>query len=217
MAVIAVLGGTGNEGRGLALRWARAGHRVIVGSRDAARAAESASAINETVGGDNATGAENAIAAAQAEIVVVAVPYEAQLKTLESVKDGLKGKIVVDVTVPLRPPRVARVQLPAEGAATVAAQEMLGDDVRVVAAFQNVSAHLLEDPGADVDCDVLVCGDKRADRDVIVALVADAGLRGLHAGSLANATAAEALTSVLIFMNRFYESPGTGIRITGIP
>lgn len=217
MAVIAVLGGTGNEGRGLATRWARSGHTVIIGSRDAARAAAAAAEINEANGIDNARGDENAAAATSAEIVVLAVPYEVQIKTLESVKGGLTGKILVDVTVPLNPPRVARVQLPPGGSATVAAQELLGDDVHVVAAFQNVSAHLLEDPEAVVDCDVLVCGDKRADRDVVVGLVEDAGMRGLHAGSLANAAAAEAMTSVLIFMNRFYESPGAGVRITEIP
>lgn len=214
---IAVLGGTGSEGRGLAVRWAKAGHSVIVGSRDAGRAAAAAETINQTVGGANASGADNATAAATAEIVVIAVPYEAQLATLEGVRDALSGKIVVDVTVPLRPPRVAKVQLPQEGAATVAAQAMLGEDVRVVAAFQNVSAHLLEDVDAEIDCDVLVCGDKKDDRAVVVGLVEDAGMRGLHAGSLANAAAAEAMTSVLIFMNRFYESPGAGVRITGLP
>ena len=214
LPVISIIGGTGAEGSGLAVRWARAGYRVIVGSRAADRAAEAATklAAHGTI-----EGMANADAAAAADIVVVTVPYAAQRRTLEDIKHAVPGKLVVDVTVPLVPPRVARVQLPEEGSAARIAQAVLGNDVRVVSAFQNVAADHLADPSYETDCDVLVCGDDKEARAQVVALIEAAGLRGLEAGPLDNAVAAEALTSVLIWMNRRYKSPGAGIRITGLP
>jgi 8-hydroxy-5-deazaflavin:NADPH oxidoreductase len=217
LPIIAVIGGSGAEGSGLALRWAHAGYRVLLGSRTAEKAVAAASALNAKLGDARIEGLANPDAAARGDIVVLTVPYEAQLPTLRELKAQLQGKILVDVTVPLVPPKVARVQLPAGGSAVEIAQHELGPDVRVVGAFQNVSAHHLMELGHAVECDVLVCGDDKEARERVVELVGALGLRGLHAGPLANSAAAEALTSVLIFMNRHYKSPGAGIRITGLP
>jgi NADPH-dependent F420 reductase len=217
LPVIAVIGGAGAEGSGLAVRWAKAGYRVLIGSRSPERAAAKAAELNALIGGRNLEGRDNRAAAEAAAIVVLTVPYAAQLSTLGELKPALGGKILVDVTVPLVPPRVARVQLPEGGAAVEIAQRMLGPEVKVVSAFQNVSAHHLMDLAHDVDCDVLVCGDDKDAREVVVGLARAIGLRGLHAGALANSAAAEALTSLLVFMNRHYKSPGAGIRITGLP
>ncbi|MSQ72588.1 MAG: NADPH-dependent F420 reductase [Betaproteobacteria bacterium] len=214
---IAVLGGTGAEGRGLAVRWANAGHAVILGSRDALRAAQTAAELSELVAPHRIAGADNRAAAAQAQVVVLAVPYTAQRATIEDVREQLAGKILIDVTVPLIPPRVARVQLPQGGSAVEAMQQLLGAQTRVVSAFQNVSAHYLSDLARVIECDVLVCGDDKDAREIVVRLANDAGLRGLHAGVLANSAAAEALTSVLIAINRHYKVPAAGLRITGLP
>lgn len=213
---IAVLGGTGNEGGGLALRWAKAGYRVILGSRDAQRAATAAAEMKTLLGGGEVTGDGNRNAAAAADIVVLTVPFPAQRSTVEDVRVALEGKILVDATVPLVPPKVARVQLPPEGSVVASIQKSLGENVRVVSAFQNVSAHHLKDLDHSVDCDVLICGNDPAAREIVVGLAADIGLRGIHAGPIENSAAAEALTSVLIAMNVRYKVPGTGIRITGL-
>jgi NADPH-dependent F420 reductase len=212
---IAVLGGTGQEGGGLALRFAQAGHRVILGSRSATRATERAAEMNARLGREAVSGADNKAAAAAAELVVLTVPYSGQRATVEEVREALTGKILIDATVPLIPPKVSRVQLPSGGSAVAAIQALLGDAVRVVSAFQNVSAHHLDDLEHDVDCDVLVCGDDAAAREAVIALAADIGLTAWHAGPIGNSAAAEALTSVMIFINRHYKSPGSGIRITG--
>ncbi|MGO8914886.1 MAG: NADPH-dependent F420 reductase [Stellaceae bacterium] len=214
---IAILGGTGQEGSGLALRWAEAGHAILIGSRDAARAEATAAGLREALPGCAASGMDNRAAAQRGELVVLTVPYAAHRATLESLGDALRGKILVDVTVPLMPPQVARVQLPPEGSAAVAAQRLLGPEVKVVSAFQNVSSHLLETPAAPIDCDVLVCGDDKEARAVVVELARAAGMRGIHGGALANSAAAEALTSVLIFINRRYGLKTSGIRFTGLP
>jgi 8-hydroxy-5-deazaflavin:NADPH oxidoreductase len=216
-ATIAVLGGTGHEGRGLAMRWAAAGHPLIIGSRDAERAHAAASALMQQVAGCSITGTDNRTAAERCDIAVLTVPYAAHRATLAGVGDALRHKILVDVTVPLVPPKVARVQLPPETSAAIAAQALLGPEVKVVSAFQNVSAHLLETVTSPVDCDVLVCSDDKAARDIVVALASAAGMRGIHGGALANSVAAEALTSVLIFINGRYKTKASGIRFTGIP
>jgi len=216
-ATIAVLGGTGKEGGGLALRWAYRGHRVIIGGRSAERAAEAAAAMNATLGGDRVSGTDNGAAAAAAEIVVLAVPYAAQLDTVEAVRGHLTGKIVIDVTVPLVPPKVSRVQLPDGGSAVEAVQTLLGAEVRVVSAFQNISAHHLTKLDEEIECDVLVCADDPAAADQVVAMAEEIGLRAWNAGVLANSVVAEGLTSVLIALNRRYKVPGAGIRITGVP
>jgi 8-hydroxy-5-deazaflavin:NADPH oxidoreductase len=214
---IAVLGGTGNEGGGLALRFAHAGYPVVIGSRDAARAAEAASKINEWIGHSSARGTDNAQAVGEAQIVLLTVPFAGQVKTVEPLRDALRGKILIDATVPLVPPKVSRVQLPDGGSAVANLQALLGDGVRVVSAFQNVSAHHLADLDHDVDCDVLVCGDDGAACEKVIELVEAIGLRGIYAGTAGNSAAAEALTSVLIAINRRYKIPGSGIRITGLP
>lgn len=206
---VAVIGGTGNLGAALARRWAKAGIKVVLGSRDGARAQASAEEM-----GHGASGAANADAAAQADVVVLAVPFAAQEGTLAEIRDAVRGKIVVDTTVPLVPPKVMRVQLPAEGSAAARTQALLGEDVTLISAFHNVAAHKLA-TDENVDCDVLVFGDDKAARQTGIQLAEAAGLRGLHGGALVNSAAAEALTSILIFLNKTYKVDGAGIRITG--
>lgn len=208
---IAIIGGTGKLGHGLGRRWAGAGRTIIIGSRSAEKAEE----IAGTIGGNNVSGATNADAARQGDIVVITVPFQTRAAILEEIRSVVAGKIVVDTTVPLVPPKVMRVQLPPEGSAALGAQELLGEEVRVVSAFHNVAAHrLMED--AEIDCDILVFGDKLKDREAVVELADAAGLRGVHAGPLANSVAAEALTSILIGINKRYGSDGAGVRITGL-
>ena len=214
---IGVLGGTGKEGSGLAYRWALKGHKIIIGSRDPAKAEAGALELNRLLEGKAVVRGANNLDAAQAELVVLTVPYAAQLATAESVAERLAGKILIDVTVPLMPPKVDRAQLPNGESAVVALQRRLGAAVKVVSAFQNVSATHLKDAAHAVDCDVLVCGDDADAREVVIGLARDAGLRAWHAGVLANSIAAEALTSVLIAINKRYKVAGSGIRITGLP
>lgn len=212
---VALIGGTGDLGTGLAMRWTAAGYPILVGSRVAANAELAASRLKAPAGSPAPRGLTNADAAAQADIVVLTVPFASHDAILDEIRAFVAGKLVIDATVPLMPPKVARVQLPPEGSAAMAAQKRLGDGVRVVSAFHNVAALKLQ-KGEPIDCDVLVFGDSPADRAIAIRLAEDAGLRALHAGPLANAAAAEALTSVLIGMNRTYKSDGAGIRITGI-
>jgi NADPH-dependent F420 reductase len=215
---IGVLGGTGAQGRGLALRWALKGHEVVIGSRTLERANEGAARMNQLLAGRGSVrGATNRDAAQAGSIAVLAVPYEAQPGIAEEVRNFLPGKILVDVTVPLVPPRVDLVQLPNGESAVVALQRRLGSGVRVVSAFQNVSAFHLKDPTHPVDCDVLVCSDDADARETVVELARDAGMRAWHAGPLANSLAVEALTSVIIAINKRYKVPASGIRITGVP
>lgn len=213
MTSIALIGGTGALGAAIARRLAKAGESVILGSRDPAKAAAAASALQAETGRP-VQGFGNAEAAAAASIIIVTVPFASQETTLAEIAAGCRGKIVVDTTVPLMPPKVMRVQLPLEGSAAVRAQKLLGEGVTVVSAFHNVAAHKLA-TDAPVDCDVLVFGDERAARDQVLRLVAQCGLRGLHGGALVNSAAAEALTSVLIFLNKTYAVDGAGVRITG--
>ncbi len=219
LPVIAILGGTGDLGTGLARRWASAGYQVIIGSRtlekaEAALADLTQVMIGRGVAGITVRAMENLAAAEAADIVAITVPFSHQAGTLESVRPALEGKILIDVTVPLVPPRVARVQLPPQGSAGQIAQVLLGDAVRVVSAFQNVAADHLQE-GHGLDCDVLVCGDSKEARAEVIRLVEAAGMRGIHAGSIANAAAVEALTSVLIFINKQYGIQA-GIRVTGL-
>ena len=219
LPVIAILGGTGDLGTGLARRWAQAGYEVIIGSRTQDKAEVAAADLKKIMderGVKSVTvrAADNLAAAQAADIVAMTVPFSHQKSTLESVKEALQGKILIDVTVPLVPPKVARVQLPAEGSAGQIAQALLGENVKVVSAFQNVAAHHLQE-GQGLECDVLVCGDSKDARAEVIKLVEAAGMRGFHAGSIANAAAVEAMTSVLIFINKQYECHA-GIRVTGI-
>jgi NADPH-dependent F420 reductase len=215
---IAVLGGTGKEGGGLALRWAHAGHPVIIGSRTAERAEQAAAELRALLGESaNLRGLANLDAAQAAEIVVLSVPFAAQQSTVREVAAALAGKILIDVTVPLVPPKVSRVQLPEGGSAVEAVQQLLGEGVQVVSAFQNISAQHLTKLDEAVECDVLVCANDPAAAEEVVALAEEIGLTAWNAGPLCNSVVSEALTSVLIALNRRYKVPGSGIRITGVP
>lgn len=216
MLTVAVLGGTGKEGSGLAVRWALNGYRVLIGSRDAAKAIEKCAELNRELNGEYLTGLHNEAAAQVADIVVLSVPYAAQLDTLAGIRDYLEGKILVDVTVPLVPPDVRTVHVPEGGSAVLNTQKYLGEGVKVVGAFQNVSAEKLKQSDVDVDCDVLVCSDHPDAKAEVIRLVEAAGMRGIDAGPLANSVAAEALTPVLLYINKAYKVKGSGIRITGI-
>ena len=217
LPTVAVIGGTGDLGNGLARRWASAGYDVVIGSRAAERGAASAAEVCSDLGVTAVTGSDNAGAAARGDIVVLAVPKETHQAILEAVKDGCAGKIVVDTTVPLNPPKVARVHLPESGTMARATQAYLGDDTRVVAAFHNVAAAHLADLSHAIDCDVLVFGDDPEARQAVLDLAEAASMTGWHAGPLDNAVVGEALTSVLIFINRRYKIDGAGIRISGEP
>jgi NADPH-dependent F420 reductase len=219
LPVLAILGGTGDLGTGLARRWAQAGYQVIIGSRTLEKAQAAVADLREVmaergVGSVTVQAMANLDAATAADIVTLTVPFSHQADTLESVRGALQGKILIDVTVPLMPPRVARVQLPPQGSAGQIAQELLGEEVAVVSAFQNVAAAHLQE-GKGVDCDVLVSGNKKEAREAVIKLVEAAGMRGFHAGMINNAAAAEALTSVLISINKQYGCHA-GIRITGL-
>ena len=213
---IAVIGGTGAEGGGLALRWAAAGHRVIIGSRDGEKARAAAAELSALLASGSIAGEESAAAAAKATIVVLAVPFAAQMATAQALKPMLEGKILVDVTVPLVPPKVSTVQLPEGGSSVLLVQKALGEGVKVVSAFQNVSAHKLKKLDTKIACDVLVCADDKEARLRVMQLAEDAGLKGINAGPLANSAAAEAMTSLLIWINRAYKVPDAGIAITGL-
>jgi NADPH-dependent F420 reductase len=217
LLTIAVLGGTGREGKGLAYRWAKAGYRVLIGSRSSEKAVKAASEIMEFLeGSSSVVGMTNLEAAEQADIVVLTVPYAAHRETLESVKNTLKGKILVDVTAPLVPPKVSKVQMPPAGSAAQEAKEIVGEDVEVVAAFQNISHELLLGE-EEVDCDVLVTGTSKKARAEILTLVEATGLTGWDAGPIENSVVVEGLASVLININRQYGSTHAGIKITSVP
>ncbi len=210
---LAVLGGTGKEGTGLALRWASAGYAVIIGSRSAERAVEAAAAMNAQLGTNNVRGMGNDEAARAGEIVVLTVPPDAQLATLESVKTLLLGKILVDATARVD----ARNPKPPEGKASARlAQDLLGPDVRVVGAFQNVPAHALKQLEHELASDVMVTADDAEARAAVVVLAEDAGMRAYEAGGLDNGLVVEGLTALIIAMNKRYKSKTGGVRISGI-
>jgi NADPH-dependent F420 reductase len=214
---IGIIGGTGKEGKGLAYLWARAGYSILIGSRQAEKAqAAAAEILNLLENKGDVKGLTNPEVVAHSDILVLTVPFSAQQDTLLQLKDGLKGKILIDVTVPLVPPRVTRVQMPPAGSATQEAQLIVGPEVEVIAAFQNISyEHLLKKEM--VECDVLVCGGSKNSRAVVLKLVHAAGLTGWDAGPIENAVVVEGLTSILIGINKQYGVPSAGIRITGIP
>ena len=211
---IAIIGGTGDLGTGLAYRWAKAGHPIIIGSRTQDKAEVARAALAEKLGDAGISAMENAAAAEAADIICITVPFAHQKPTLETIRKGAQGKIFIDTTVSLVPPKVGRVQLPEEGSAGQIAQNLLGDDVRVVSAFQNVPAAMLQ-TDAEIDCDVLVSGNDKHAKAQVLELVQAADLRGFNAGLINNAAAAEALTSILININRQFKCHA-GIRITGL-
>lgn len=214
---IAIIGGTGKEGKGLAYRWLKAGYCVLIGSRQEEKAVAAANDVKALLGSTaDVVGLWNPDAASKADLVVLTVPFSAHRATLEGLKDQLAGKILVDVTVPLVPPRVTKVQMPPAGSAAQEAQEILGESVTVVAAFQNISyEHLLQDE--DIGCDVLVTGSSKAGRAQVLELVRAAKMTGFDAGPIENSVVIEGLTSVLIGINKQYGVQSAGIRITGVP
>ena len=214
LPTVAILGGTGHLGGGLAYQLAKKGYRVILGSRDAEKARCLAREIAERAG-RIVDGRDNHAAAAAADVIILTVPYAHHQSTLEAIRDAVQGKIFVDATVPLAPPAITRVQLPAEGSVGRQTQNFLGPNVRVVSAFQNVAAVHLQEDRQHFDCDVLVCGNDPAARELVVKMAQDIGLQAWHAGVIENSAVAEALVSVLLFMNKRYKIGGAGIRVTG--
>ena len=208
--LISLLGGTGDLGTGLATRLLKAGFNVIIGSRTLEKAQQAERSL-----GKNTKGLLNKDAALQGEIVILTVPFAHQRGIVEECKTELKGKLFIDTTVPLMPPKVATVQLPREGSAAEIAQNILGDNVRVVSAFQNISAELLQSD-KEIDCDVLVCGNKKEWRQEVIDLVNALGMKGWHAGMLPNSAAVEAMTSVLISINKHHAISHSGIKVTGL-
>jgi len=217
MLTIAVLGGTGREGKGLAYRWAKAGYRILIGSRYSEKAVTVASEIMELLEGESSiVGTTNLEAATQADIAVLTVPYSGHQEFLESLKDSLNGKLVIDTTVPLVPPKIRKVQMPPAGSAAQEAKQILGENVEVVAAFQSIPYELLLTDD-EIDCDVLVTGSSKKGRQEALRLVEAAGLTGWDAGPIENSVVVEGLASVLININKEYGSTHSGVRITGVP
>lgn len=213
---IAILGGTGNEGFGLGYRWALAGHEIIIGSRLTEKGEHAAAKLKELAPQGNISGTNNLSATEQAELVVLSVPYTAQKATLETVAGALAGKLLVTVVAPTGEKAARVMRLPSGLSAAEEAQQQVGDITRVVAAFQNIGAHHLLDAGHQMDYDVLICGDKGADKKTVIQLSEDAGMRGVNAGALQNASVAEGLTALLIAVNVIHKVKSAGIRITGL-
>ncbi|MBS1791182.1 MAG: NADPH-dependent F420 reductase [Acidobacteria bacterium] len=222
---IAIIGGTGDQGKGLALRWAQAGFDIIVGSRAAERASDAAKEMKEILAKAGFTdaavsGAHNTEAAASSSLVVLTVPFAAQIATLKEIRDKLpSGSILIDVTVPLEPAvggKPTRVLGVWAGSAAEQCKEQVPDTVTVVSAFHNVGAESLIDLSHEVECDVIVCGDKKEAKEAVRPLVdAIRGCRFVDGGPLANSRTVEAITALLIGINIRYKGH-TGIRITGI-
>ena len=212
---ISVLGGTGKEGKGLAYRWAKAGLEVSIGSRSIEKAQSAADELNEKIGKKSILAMENQKAAEWCDLAVLTVPYTAQQGMLELIKDTISGKILINVTVPLIPPKITKVQMPAAGSATIEAQNFLGEQTPVVAAFQNISyERLLNDE--EVNCDVIVCGTGKNNRQVVINLVKKAGMQGWDGGVIENSVVVEGMTSILLGLNRQFEGKAAGIKITGL-
>ena len=213
---IAILGGTGKEGKGLAFRWARAGYKIIIGSRSLDKAE---TAALEICGYLTETAAVEAMlnpeAAAAGDIAVLTVPFAVHQEMLNSLIPQLQGKILIDVTVPLVPPKVTKVQMPPAGSAAQEAQQILGEAVQVVSAFQNISYENLLNQ-EDIDCDILVCGSGKASREIVLNLIKAAGLVGWDAGPIENSVVVEGLTSILIGINKQFGVKSSGIKITGV-
>lgn len=217
METVVVLGGTGNEGPGLALRWAKSGkYKVLIGSRQAEKGERVARELNAKLGLDLIRGASNEDAAREADLCVLTIPYSAHAATLRGLHDVLQGRILIDVTVPLKPPKVSRVYVPPGGSAGQEAQTILGPGVRVVSAFQNVGMAHLAEHESNIDCDVLVCGDDKDAKAAAISLAEAAGMRGIDAGPLQNGIVVEGLTPILIGINMRYKVKTAGIKITGI-
>ena len=214
---IALVGGTGKEGRGMALRWAHAGHEVKIGSREAERAATRASELRAELGGDaKIEGGDNVWAVRESDLVVVSVPYPAHAPTLETIKPVLGSKVLIDITVPIQPPQITVVHLPAGQAAALEAQAALGKEAKLVAALHHVSSVHLKNVGHPIDCDVLACSDDPAALEFAMNVIRDLGVRVFDAGPLRNAVALESLTPVILHLNKAQKGRSVGIRLTGV-
>lgn len=211
--IIAILGGTGNEGPGLALRWAKAGYKIIIGSRQAEKAEKTAEELNKQLGTNLIEGLQNNAAAEQSEISVLTVVQSAHQSAILNLKDSLQGKILVDATarVDFRDPKP-----PKPPAAAEIAQEILGPGVKVVAAFQNVPAHALKVLDKPVKSEVLVCSDDITSAQKVIRLAEDGGMAAYYAGTLINSITVEGLTAILIAINKHYKKKTASIRITGL-
>ncbi len=214
---IAILGGTGRLGTGLALRWAASEEEVIIGSRDEDRATATADELNRTLGRAAIRGASNQRAAEEADVVVLTVPAVAHLASLKEVRERLRGKLLIDCTVQVDPDAPGQLTAANHRSALEEAQAFLGPEAKVVAAFQNISYRLLKDPSRSIDCDVLVCGDDPGARRLAMMLVNKARLRAIDAGGARHARAVEGLTLLLLELNRRYKTKEAGIRVTGLP
>ncbi len=214
---LGIIGGTGREGSGLGYRWALAGHKVIIGSRQKEKALQAVDALKQKIGDQpvEISGMTNEDAVRACDIAVITVPFSAHAATLEGLKEELQGKLLIDVCVPLQPPKVTKVQMPPEGSAALQAKAILGPDAQVVDAFQTISfEHLLS--GEEIDCDVLVAGGNKESRQIVIDLAQDIGLKAWDAGVIENTVVVEGLTSILIGLNIKYKVHSSGIRITGI-
>ena len=209
---IAILGGTGALGSALAKKWAQNGYTVIVGSRKKEKAETTAIELNKEIGSELIKGLDLIEASKNCNLAVMAVPYSSHQMTLDAVKINLIGKIIIDTTVPLQG-NVTKVSLPKKGSAALEAQIFLGDKVKVVSALQNIGSHLI---GSDknIDAEVLVTGNDREAVQSVRELINDLGLTSWDAGSIENSAAAEALTSILIFINKRHKLKSSGIKIT---
>jgi NADPH-dependent F420 reductase len=214
---IGILGGTGKEGAGLAVRWAQAGHEIVIGSRDAERARAKAAELARLVPGARIQGLGNREAAAAAEIVVVALPANGLAATLPEVRDACRGKVVVSTVVPLTFGGPRLFTPPPQGSAAEEAQELLGAEARVVASFHHIAAHELSATEHDIECDLLLCGGDVEAKKRVAELGASMGLRAIDVGPLTNAGSLEAITAVLASINRRYKLKNSGIKITGLP
>ncbi|MDP2965711.1 MAG: NADPH-dependent F420 reductase [Pelolinea sp.] len=219
--VIAIIGGTGKEGKGLAYRWAKAGYPVIIGSRNEEKAQAAVNELKKYLDSKDGSssllfGKTNKEAVDICNIAVLTVPYEFHKSILQELKSNLQGKYLLDVTVPLVPPKVSTVQIPPFGSAALQAQRIVGEGVKVISAFQNISFELLLSENK-IDCDVLVCGVDIESRELGLRLVSDAGLTGWDAGPLENSIVQEGLTSILIRINKKFGVHSAGIQINGVP
>jgi NADPH-dependent F420 reductase len=207
---IAIIGATGPQGSGLALRWAREGYEVVMGSRQKEKAEGIAAELNKRLaaGVPSITGAANIDAAAAADrFVVLTVPFAGHRATVESIKPALSGKILVDVVVPLDESDAKKMAMPPEGSATEEAQAILGPEIPVIGALHNVSAHVLDHLESPINCDVLVCGNSLSAREEVIALCEKLGCRAYNAGDAASARTVEGITALLIRLNSSKKTP----------
>ncbi len=214
---LAIIGGTGKEGNALARRFAQAGVRVLIGSRDAAKAQAAAQDLNTRIGAARVEGYTNREAAERAEVLLLSVPYAGMQPILADVRAAAQNKIVINIAASLDPEKKSRAKPPAAGSVTAEVQQFFGDATRVVCAFQNISPEKLESVEEKIDSDVLVCGADKDTRAQVIELIRRIGVDAFDAGMLANAVAVEALTAALIAINLRYKTKGAGIRIVGVP